>query len=437
MTVGHRAYQFATYGAFRQQTWVSAAILLANGELESERIMSVVAREYGDSRVSGFLEHYETPLAATLQPSRVEIDVAALANNSRLLKAHVGDVVSIMAVVKADAYGHGAATVAKSAIANGADSLAVANLAEALELRRVGLDAPILTLSYVPAESVPLAIENDITLSLYDVPLAWQFNAAAMRLGFPLTVHIKVDTGMGRLGILPADLPYLLRQLPMLDFLLVDGIYTHLSVADEDEAYTARQLRTFESALHSAKQAGCRFRTVHASNSAAIIGCRAGGLNTVRPGLLLYGLHPSAARDMIPSLRPAMSWKTVVAQVKTLPANSPIGYGNGYRTRGEETIAVLPIGYADGLRRSPQTWREVLIRGTRAPLVGRVSMEKTTVNVSHISGVQAGDEVVLLGKQGDDEISADEIADWLGTINYEVVTSISARNPRVVRSAVE
>ena len=242
---------------------------------------------------------------------------------------------------------------------------------------------------------------------------------------------------MGRLGILPEDLPELLRQLPVLDGLAVDGIYTHLSVADEDESYTARQLRTFQSALHAARRAGCRFRYVHAANSAAIISCGAGGFNTVRPGLLLYGLRPTASSDKIPGLRPAMSWKTIVAQVKRLPADSPVGYGNSYRTRGEETIAVLPVGYADGLRRSPQTWREVLIRGMRAPLVGRVSMEKTAVNVSHIAGVRAGDEVVLLGKQGDDEISADEIADWLGTINYEVVTTLSARVPRVVRSSSE
>lgn len=397
--------------------------------------MSLVAREQRNLRLSVRLDREKTELAAALQPSRVEIDVDALANNARLLKARAGDDVSVMAVVKADAYGHGAVTVAKAAIANGADSLAVANLAEALELRRGGIDAPILTLNYLPAESVQLAIENDITLSLYDLPLAWQFNAAAMRLGQSLAVHIKVDTGMGRLGILPADLSHLLRELPMLDFLLVDGIYTHLSVADEDETYTAQQLRIFESALHGAKRAGCGFRTVHVSNSAAMIGCRAGGFNTARPGLLLYGLRPSAARDMIAGLRPAMSWKTVVAQVKTLPADSPVGYGNSYRTCGEETIAVLPVGYADGLRRAPQTWREVLIHGRRAPLVGRVSMEKTTVNVSHIPGVRAGDEVVLLGKQGDDEISADEIADWLETINYEVVTSISARHPRVVRCA--
>ncbi len=399
--------------------------------------MSLVARQKPNLHILDHLDGDNSSLAGALRPSRVEIDVDALANNTRLLKAHVGDDVSIMAVVKADAYGHGAVTVAKTVIANGANCLAVANLAEAMNLRRAGLDAPLLTLNYAPVASVPLAIANDITLSVYDARLAWQFNAAARRLGGRLAVHIKVDTGMGRLGILPAELPDLLRELPMLDYLLVDGIYTHLSVAGEDEAYTAQQVRTFESALQTATRAGCRFRAIHASNSAAAISCRAGSFNTIRPGLLLYGLRPSAARDRIPGLRPAMSWKTVVAQVKTLPANSPVGYGNSYRTRGEETFAVLPVGYADGLRRAPQTWREVLIRGRRAPLAGRVSMEKITVNVSQIPGVGAGDEVVLLGKQGDDEICADEIAGWLGTINYEVVTSISARNPRVVVCAGE
>ena len=367
---------------------------------------------------------------AALQPNRVEIDVAALATNMRLLKAHAGDGVSIMAVVKADAYGHGAVTVARIAIANGASCLAVSNLGEAIELRRAGLTAPVLTLSYVPAEAVALAIENDISLSVYDARLAWKFDAAARRVARPLKVHIKVDTGMGRLGILPADLEDLLRQLPGLDHLLVEGLYTHLSVADEDAVYTSLQLRRFEQVLRRAQQAGCRCKYIHASNSAATIGCRGHGFNVIRPGILLYGLRPSASLELLRGLRPVMSWKTVVAQVKTLPANSPVGYGNSYRTSGEETIAVLPVGYADGFRRSPQTWREVLIRGARAPLVGRVSMEKTTVNVSHIPDVRAGDEVVLLGRQGADEISADEIADWLGTINYEVVTSISARQRR-------
>ena len=207
--------------------------------------MSLVARRHRELQRLDHLSRDKADFAEAMRPSRVEIDADALANNMRLLKAHAGDDVSVMAVVKADAYGHGAVTVARSATANGADFLAVANLAEALELRRAGLSAPILTLSYAPADDVPLAIENDITLTVYDASLAWQFNSAARRLGRPLEVHIKVDTGMGRLGILPADVPELLRQLPVLDGLVVDGIYTHLSAADEDEAYTARQLRTF------------------------------------------------------------------------------------------------------------------------------------------------------------------------------------------------
>lgn len=364
---------------------------------------------------------------SALRPSRVEIDVDTLAKNMRLLKAHVGDDVSVMAVVKADAYGHGAATVARIAIANGASCLAVANLADALELRRAGLDAPILTLSYVPADAIVLAIENDVSLSLYDVRLARRFQRVARSLSSQLRVHIKVDTGMGRLGILPADMQDLLVQMHNFDHLRTEGIYTHFSVAEEDADFTSQQLQQFERVLRRAQRAGCHFKYIHASNSAATIGCRAGGFNTIRPGLLLYGLRPSSSLEMIRGLQPAMSWKTIVAQVKTLPANSPVGYGKSYRTRGEETIAVLPVGYADGLRRSPQTWREVLIHGVRAPLAGRVSMEKTTVNVSHIPAVRPGDEVVILGRQGDEEISADEIADWLGTINYEVVTSLSAR----------
>lgn len=368
--------------------------------------------------------------ALSLLPSRVEIDLEALANNISLLKAHLGAGVGIMAVVKANAYGHGALSVAKTVIENGADFLAVANLAEAMDLREGGIVAPILVLGFVPDYVIPLAVQSDISVSVFDVDLARRYQVAARGTYRVLKAQIKIDTGMGRLGILPIDMANLLRKLHELDQIQFEGIYTHFSAAVEDAAHTEGQLETFEQVLRQARLAGRKFKYVHAANSAAILSCPSDGYNMARPGLLLYGLRPSPKFATVDRLRPVMSWKTTVAQVKTLSANSPVGYGNSYRTCGVETIAILPVGYADGLRRSPRTWREVLVRGQRAPLVGRVSMEKTAVNVSHIPNVQAGDEVVLLGKQGSDEISADEIANWMGTINYEVVTSILARAER-------
>ncbi len=336
-----------------------------------------------------------------------------------------------MAVVKANAYGHGAVTVARIALRNGASCLAVANLVEAVQLRRAGIAAPILVLSYVPVDTIPFAVEHDITVSLFDTGRVARFQNIARATGGILRAHIKVDSGMGRLGILPREVKEMMRTLRSCDAIQVEGIYTHFSVADEDPLYTAQQRATFENVIATMREAGCAFRYVHAANSAATVKPVAGGFNLVRPGLLLYGLKPCDSATSLGGLQPVMSWKTVIAQVKTLPLGSPVGYGNSYRTRGEEKIAVLPVGYADGLRRSPRSWREVLVHGKRAPLVGRVSMEKTTINVSHIPDAIAGDEVVLLGKQGDDEINADEVATWIDSINYEVISTILPRVPRI------
>ena len=368
-------------------------------------------------------------------PSQVIIDLNAVASNARSIKSLLRDGASLMAVVKANAYGHGAPEVARVAISNGADMLAVANVEEALELRGAGIDAPILTLSYVPAAAIRRAIEQEISVTIYDCGQARQFQAAADDSRDRLAAHIKVDTGMGRLGVLPAEAGELCRCISGLPAIRLEGIFTHFSSADSDSQYTEGQLRRFYDIVAELERNGFHFQYVHAANSAALLNQPSSQFNLARSGLLLYGLNPLADGAGPDWLKPVMTWKTTIAQVKTLPAGSAVGYGNSYRTKGNESIAVLPVGYADGLRRSPRTWREALVRGQRAPLVGRVSMEKTTINVSHIAGAQAGDEVVLLGKQGDDEISAEEIAAWIGSVNYEVVTSIAPRTPRAFLTA--
>ena len=366
--------------------------------------------------------------------SCVEIDLAALASNVRWIKARVGGRVALMAVIKANAYGHGAPAVARTALQNGANLLAVANLAEAIELREAGIDAPILVLSYMPVGAIRDAIEYHVGISVYDSALAEQCISAASRANEKLKVHIKVDTGMGRLGVSPHAAHTVCRQLRDAVGIRLEGIYTHFATADEDPLYMREQLTTFNRVLAQLCTGGVQFDYIHAANSAAVLNCRDSYFNVVRPGILLYGLEPMPQGESANYLQPVMSWKTQVAQVKSLPPDSPVGYGNAYRTRGAETIAILPVGYADGLRRSPDTWREVLIHGQRAPLVGRVSMEKITVNVSHIPDVKIGDEVVLLGQQGEENISADEIAGWIGSNNYEVVTSIAPRMPRSFQS---
>lgn len=408
-------------------------VLVKGGQAaRMELVVQALLQDEADKRLLVRQEYgWKTQLLFQhLRPSWIELDTDALAGNVRAIKAYLGDKVALMAVVKANAYGHGAVTVARTALLNGADYLAVANIAEALELRSAGIVAPILVLSYMPAFAVRQAIQENITVALYDPEQARAFDRAAYEVGAKLRIHVKVDSGLGRLGIMADQVVLLFRQLMALTHLEVEGIYTHFSSADEDPDYSMRQLEKFKNILRPLRASGFQFRYIHAGNSAGMLAHPDPILNMARPGLILYGLRPSAKTPMLAGIRPVMRWKTLIAQVRDLPPNYPVGYGNTYYTRGRERIAILPVGYADGLRRSPQTWREVLIHGQRAPLVGRVSMEKCAVNVTHIAGVSAGDEVVLLGPQGDDEITAEEIAEWLGTIHYEVLTTILPRVPR-------
>jgi alanine racemase len=238
---------------------------------------------------------------------------------------------------------------------------------------------------------------------------------------------------MGRLGLLPDQVVSFvggIRDLPGLD---LEGIFTHFSIADDkDLSYTRWQLDRFQEVLGQLAEIGANFRIVHCANSAALLRLPEARFDMVRLGLAMYGLQPSPSVVLPPGFRPALEWKTTIAQVKTLLPGSFVSYGNTYRTEGNETIAVIPVGYADGFRRAPTRWQSVLVHGRRAPIVGRVCMDQTMINVTHIPHVRVGDEVVLIGRQGTDAISAEEVAGWLGTINYEVVSEILARVPRVV-----
>jgi len=372
-------------------------------------------------------------VAALVQPTDlnwVELDLDALASNVRIIKNLIGDEVSLMAVVKADAYGHGAVAVARTALLNGAVYLAVSSINEALELRESGIDAPILLLNYTPLSAVRQAVRQRLTVTLYDLDLARAYDRAARELGEKLLVHVKIDTGMGRLGVMPKEAMNLFRHILTLKSLEVEGVYTHFASADEDADYTAFQVRNLRELLKPLRASGFNFRYIHAANSAGTIASADNHFNLVRVGLAMYGLTPSTAVPLPDGFKPVLSWKTVIAHVKTLPSGHAVGYGRTYYTQTEQRIAVLPVGYADGFRRAPNNWGEVLVHGQRAPLIGRVSMEKATINVTHIPDVSIGDEVVLLGQQGSEVITAEEIAARLGTVNYEVVTNILPRVPR-------
>jgi alanine racemase len=308
----------------------------------------------------------------------------------------------------------------------------VASINEGIVLRQHGIAAPILVLGFTPAWQARELVLHDLTATVFDLDVARALSRAARGLSNQIPVHVKVDTGMGRLGLLPDQVAPFVLALLELPGLHLEGIFTHFSVADSDPDYTRWQVDRFRQVLNDLAEAGVEIPVVHAANSAAILSLPESHFGMVRLGIAMYGLHPSADAPCPPDFRPALAFKTQVAQVKTLSPGSYVSYGNAYQTSGEQRIAVIPVGYADGFRRAPRHWGEVLVRGQRAPIVGRVCMDQTMLDVTAIPGVRQGDEVVLIGEQGPERITAEDVAERLGTINYEVVSEILARVPRVV-----
>lgn len=429
----HTTYSIQdTIGALNNLYELSAddIVLIKGGRsMQMSRVVNNLLKNPDDIALLAQQNEGRDELFRPLYPSWLKIDTDALAQNVRGIKRITGPDVDLMAVVKADGYGHGATATSRTALLNGAKYLAVANVQEALTLRDAGINAPILILSYTPIYAIRQAVRQNLTVSLYDLELARDYERAAREIGGTLKVHVKVESGLGRLGVMPDDMVSLFRYVTALKSIEIEGIYTHFSSADDNPEHTQHQLKVFRDVLRPLRAAGFSFQYIHAASSAALLTTPDSFFNMVRCGIALYGLHPSDEAQLPGEFKPVMSWKTVVAQVKTLPPNHPVGYGNTYHTSGEETIAIIPVGYADGFRRTPN-WGEVLIHGQRAPVIGRVSMEKIIVSVANIPDVSIGDEVVLLGSQGDETITAEEIASKLGTINYEVVCNILARVAR-------
>lgn len=375
------------------------------------------------------------------RPTWVEVDLGAIAANTRRLKELAGPA-ALIAVLKADAYGHGAPQVAHTVLRHGATSCAVACLSEGRALREAGIDAPLLVLGYTPAWQAREAVGLDLTVTLFEPENALAFGRAAQAMDRRLRVQVKVDSGMHRLGLPPEAVPAFLRQLAQIPSLELTGLFTHMACADEDGAegrgMTDAQLERFERLLAELEAAGLRPPCVHAANSALLLTRPGARFDAVRPGIALYGLAPAAALagdpqagPVLAALRPALAWKTQIAQLRDLAPGEPVGYGAAWRAARPSRLATIPVGYADGFRRAPQAWRAVLVRGALAPVVGRVSMDQTTIDVTEIPGARQGDEVLLIGRQGEARIDAETVADWLGTLNYEVVSAILARVPRV------
>jgi len=341
----------------------------------------------------------------------------------------------ICAVVKADGYGHGALETAQIALAGGASYLAVAFLDEALELRRAGIRSPILILGFTPEDHFDKIVEQDITQTIFTFESAKRLSEEAQRQGKTAKIHIKLDTGMNRLGFQAG--PSAVREIEKifkLEGLYVEGIFTHFSKADEtDPSFTKMQFENYQAVVSSLEQTGYVIPIKHAANSAAIMQFPETHLDMVRPGIILYGLYPSDEVDKSKlDLKPVMTFKTKVSYVKTVSAGKAVSYGGSYITKRKSIIATLPVGYADGYSRLLSSKASVLIKGQRAPVVGRICMDQCMVDVTDVKGdVTVGEDVVLLGEMGNETISADEIARILGTINYEVVCAISKRVPRI------
>jgi len=376
-----------------------------------------------------------------------EIDLNAVGHNVRQLRRVTHKEARLMVAVKANAYGHGMVPVARRALDSGADALGVARLAEAMSLREAGIAVPILIFGYTPAAQIEAVVSNDLLQTVYDLETARAYSQAAKRCRGRLRAHLKVDTGMGRLGILPQNRRYIsdgmppstgavdeVRSMAALPNLTLEGVFTHFASADSaDKSYSELQFRNFRDFIGQLEQAGLTFPMQHAANSGAIIDLPHTHLDMVRAGISLYGLYPSEEVDHSRiDLKPVLTLKARVIHLKHVPAGTAISYGMTYTTAKPTRIATVPIGYADGYSRRLSNRGCMLVRGRRAPIVGRVCMDLTMLDVGDIEAVKLDDEVVVIGPQGPERISADEIAALLGTINYEVTASLTGRVPRVL-----
>ena len=359
------------------------------------------------------------------------IDLGALEHNYRQLRGLCEPGVKMLAVIKADAYGHGLLPVARRLAQAGADYLGVGSLDEGLTLRQAGLRLAILLLLGILPHEAERTVAAHLEVALFRRDVAEALAAAARSQMKKATVHLKVDTGMGRLGLLPGEVPEFLAGLQDYRQLEVLGLISHLAVADlEDKTYTLRQLQDFTKLLAAARGQGWALPLSHISNSAALWDLKEAHLGLVRPGLMLYGSPPAPDRPPPVELKPVMTLTTQVLQLKRLAPGSSISYGCTHTTSDWCDLAVLPVGYCNGYNRLLSNRGEVLIQGRRAPIRGRVCMNLTMVEVTGIEGVKEGDRVTLLGQDGDDQIRADELAAWADTISYEVYCMLGAANLR-------
>lgn len=363
-----------------------------------------------------------------------EIDLDAIAHNTREIKKLTGSKVEMMGVVKADAYGHGVLEVVRTLLDNGVTQLAVSMLDEAIQIRKMGIDVPILVLNYTDPARADEIIHNRVTQTVFSTDLAQALSIAAVRLGKDVRIHVKVDTGMTRVGFIPGyNAVRNIMEISRLPGIILEGIFTHFASADEsDKSYTLMQFERFMNLCTELIRAGIHIPVKHVCNSAGILQYPEMHLDIVRPGIILYGLYPSREVAGKIDLRPAMTLKANVIFVKDVDKDTYVSYGRTFRTDRKSRIATIPIGYADGYTRLMSNKGRMLVNGEYAPVIGRICMDQCMLDVTDLKhDVHVGDEVVIFGKQNGSCISVDEIADQVGTINYELVCIIGKRIPRV------
>ncbi len=362
----------------------------------------------------------------------LEIDLQILKNNFKRLSEMTG--ANVMPVVKANAYGHGLERVAIELESTGAEWFGVARIEEALFLRKIGITANILVLGYTPPARVAHAIKNNISLTVYDFGVAKEYNNHAEGLGCALNLHAKIDTGMGRLGILFEDGLAFALFISRQANLNLEGLFTHFACADEPATdTTANQIKRFNAILCKLEESDIKRPLIHSANSAGIINYPDAHFDLARAGIAMYG-HPPSHDTALPSdISAAISWKTRLISIKKLPAGHGVSYGHRYHTKSEERIGVVAVGYGDGLRR--RSGNQVLIRGKKVDIIGNVCMDQCMVQLDDIPDAVIGDEVVIMGTQQGAEISATDIADAWDTINYEIICGLAARMPRYYLNA--
>jgi alanine racemase len=363
------------------------------------------------------------------RPTWAEINLANLAYNLNSIRKLISKDTKILAVIKADAYGHGILAVAKKLLSLGIKYLGVASLDEAIVLRKAGIESNILILGGIFPKDSEAVVRHNLTQAVYSLKVAKALDSSAKKQAKKVRVHVKIDTGMGRLGVWHSEAFDFVRKIKRFRFLEVEGIFTHLSSADTDANFTNNQITVFTRLIKKLESCGINIPLRHISNSLGVVDFKHSHLNLVRPGIMLYGLSPR--KNLRIKIKPLLSLKTRIISLKTVPSGRSISYGRSFITKKKSVIAALPIGYGDGYARILSNKAEVLIRGRRFKVIGRVCMDYIMADISGIKNPKVGEEVILIGRDRKNIISAEELADLAGTICYEIVCGIAKRVPRV------